>query len=283
MKLSELLARTSLKSAGRRVGLDVQMTGGQLTCSPLDSADPRYCSDFVLPSMKMVEACRADAFDIFLPWIEAGMLTEEQMRHAAARYHLGKTRSGQPMFWMIDDMLSPQDAHIGSDSSGCWLSALLKNREPMLLYWCPTHCLFGLNLMYDGRGTIGDGRGLPPAIAIVESEASAVVLSELFPETIWMAYATVSHLCVDLFSPLEGRTVTIYPRTDPYMCNYLYFEELAANVRRHLNINISVDTTLEDYATDEQKKRCIDLLDFLLEDCRRDLKLRRIMRANPSN
>ncbi len=39
-------------------------------------------------------------------------------------------------------------------------------------------------------------------IAIVESEASAVVLSELYPETVWMAYATTLH-----HHPLvEGRT-----------------------------------------------------------------------------
>lgn len=105
MKLSELLSRWSYKSIGREIGLDVQMVEGHLVCTPLDPNDPRYSMDFVMPSMKMISACRADDFDFFLPFIAAGKLTVKQMHHAAQRYHLGKTKSGQPMYWMIDDML----------------------------------------------------------------------------------------------------------------------------------------------------------------------------------
>ena len=106
-------------------------------------------------------------------------------------------------------------------------------------------------------------KGLDRTIAIVESEASAVVLSELFPETIWLSYATTAHLTPDLFAPLEGRTVTLYPRTDPTLSTYLFFEELADQTRRQYDIDLTVDTTLEDNATDSQKERCIDILEFL--------------------
>ena len=102
-------------------------------------------------------------------------------------------------------------------------------------------------------------------ICVVESEASAVILSEMLPESIWMAYATTSHLVPDLFAPLEGQTVTIYPRTDPTLSTFLFFEELADQTRRIYDIDLSVDTTLEDKATDDQKERCIDILDFILE------------------
>ena len=236
MTLNELLSRTSLKAIGRRID--------------------RHQTEFLLPSMEMVEVCRADDFDFFQPFIDAGKLTVEQMHHAAARYHLGKTKSGLPMFWMIDDTLDPLDAHIGNDT---WLFQLLKKREPLLEDWPIYHCLFGLHLLCQPAAS-----NLP--IAIVESEASAVVLSELFPESLWMAYATEPHLQMDLFQPLEGRTVTIYPRTDPYMSNYLFFDELAASVRRQYpSINISVSPILEDNATDDQKSRCIDLLDFIFK------------------
>ena len=104
-------------------------------------SDIRHQVDFILPSMPMVEACRADDFDFFEPFIAAGKVTVEQMRHAAERYYLGKTKSGQPIFWMIDDMLTPLDAHIGST----WISTLLKVREPLLEYWQVQHCLFGLH------------------------------------------------------------------------------------------------------------------------------------------
>ena len=104
-------------------------------------------------------------------------------------------------------------------------------------------------------------------ICVVESEASAVVLSELFPESIWMAYATIGHLTPDLFAPLEGQTVILYPRTDSTLSTYLFFNDLVDQTLRLYDLDLSVDTTLEDYATKEQKEREIDLVDFLLENC----------------
>ena len=100
---------------------------------------------------------------------------------------------------------------------------------------------------------------------VVESEQDAVVLSELFPESIWMAYATIEHLQIDLFAPLEGRNVILYPCTDLNMSNYVFFCDLAAAVhKQYPSIHITVDPILEDNATDEQKSRCIDLVEFLL-------------------
>ena len=286
MKWNDVFCNT-FKSIGQEIGLNVQMVEGYLTCTPLDPDDPRYSTDFILPSMKMVEACRADDFDFFQPWIAAGKLTEQQMLRAAERYHLGKTKSGQPIFWMIDDMQDPLDAHIGNG----WISTLLKKREPLLNHWRPNHCLFGLHLvagrpaldcvipfenvlarrssscgMFSKRNiTALRPKGLDKTVSIVESEASAVVLSELFPESIWMAYATTAHLAPELFAPLEGCTVTLYPRTDPTLSTYLFFEELADQTRRQYDLDITVDTTLEDHASPSQKERGIDILEFLLD------------------
>ena len=89
MKWNEVFCNT-FQSIGREVGLDVQMVEGYLTCKPLDPDDPRYSTDFILPSMKMVEACRANDFDFFQPWIEAGKITVEQMHRACQRYHLSE-------------------------------------------------------------------------------------------------------------------------------------------------------------------------------------------------
>jgi len=209
--------------------------------------------DFTLPSMPMVEACRANDFDFFHPLIESGDLTVDQMHHAAARYHLGKSKSGRPIFWMIDEMQEVLDGHIGNT----WVSQTLKSREPMLQYWQVKHCLFGLHL-------ISQCASMP--VNIVESEASAVVLCELLPEFLWMAYCDNSNLTVDLLEPLQGYSVTIYPRTDPSMSNYLFFLEYANTVRQtYPSIHLTIDDTLEENASSEQKSRCIDLLDFILD------------------
>ena len=210
--------------------------------------------DFLLPSMPMVNVCRSNDFDFFHPLIESGDLTISQMHHAANRYYLGKSKSGKTIFWMIDEMLRPLDGHLGDS----WVSSALKSREPLLEYWKVKHCLFGLHLLESDNS-------MP--ISIVESEQSAVLLSELLPDSIWMAYAHTSNLSVDLLEPLQGRTVTIYPRTDPTMSNYVFFLEYADLVRRaYPSINLSIDTTLEDRASPSQKSHCIDLLDFLLNE-----------------
>jgi hypothetical protein len=234
--------------------------------------------DLTVPSFPMIETCRANDFDFFQPFINAGKLTVSQMHHAAQRYYLGKTKSGLPMFWMINDMLQILDAHIGTDA---WLFPLLKKREPVLQYVRVEHCLFGLHLlntdsvchtdlsdptensMTNTNSSVSSVVEKP--ICIIESESSAVVLSELFPESIWMAYATTSHLTPDLFAPLQGRTVVLYPRTDPYGNTHLFFHDLASQVSQDYGIDITVDETLESHATATQKQRCIDLLDFLLE------------------
>lgn len=246
--------RNSFKSLGQEIGLDARMEEGRLVCKPLDPQDPRYAVDFILPSMKMVSACRSNDFDFFQPALKAGLINEAQILHACERYHLGKTKSGQPIFWMIDDMQDPLDAHIGDS----WISYLLKAREPLLKYWRVQHCLFGLHLLYTMPSDL--------PISIVEHEASAVILSELFPESIWMAYTTITHVLPDLLDPLEGRTVTIFPSTDNTLSNYVFFLEYSDLIyRTHLPIDLQIDPTLEDHATQDQKERGIDILDFILE------------------
>lgn len=211
--------------------------------------------DFALPSWPMVDACRTATLATFQPWIAAGRLTVAQMQRACRRYHLGQTKSGQPIYWMIDDLQRPLDAHIGTDS---WLSQLLKTREPLISNWCVEHCLFGLHLR-----TAPDLSTFS-SICVVESESSAVILSELFPEVLWMAWVSTAHLSPSLFYPLEGSKVIIYPRTDPCGSSYLFFQNLAALVRRQRpSIAITVDSILEKHASQAQKARGIDLLDFL--------------------
>ena len=119
------------------------------------------------------------------------------------------------------------------------------------------HCLFGLH-------QISESEQKP--IGIVESERSAVLLSELCPELIWLAYIYGCNLNVNSFEPLQGRKITLFPRTDSVKETYLSFLELADQVKRcYKDIDISVSRFLEDNANDDQKRREIDLLQYLLE------------------
>ena len=219
----------------------------------------------IRPQASMVSVSRADDSDFCLETVAKGWLTTEQMRHAAERYRLGKSKSGKPIFWMIDELGILRDGHLGDT----WVSQLLKARNPELTKSIPvSHCLFGLHLLTAEDRDFAECTIAPePAvISIVESERSAVILSELIPESLWMAYSVLPNLTPDLLAPLAGHTVIFYPRTDPSMSNYVFFLEYASQVRSlYPSININVDSTLEDCASTSQKSRCIDLLDFILE------------------
>ena len=71
----------------------------------------------------------------------------------------------------------------------------------------------------------------------------------------------------DFFLPfLDSGRVTIYPRTDPSLSTFLFFEDLVDLIRRQYDIDITVDPILENHATADQKERCIDILEFLIEN-----------------
>lgn len=222
----------------------------------------------------LVDDCRADDSDFCIEVVKRGLLTEEQMHRAAERYRLGKSRSGKTIYWMINELGTCYDGHIGSGSHAAdtWVSTLLKHRIPELAqYFPPTeHCLFGLHLLDECHpepveGSLHLGRD-DRSVALVESERSAVILSEVFPDLTWLATAHPANATVDRFEPLQGHPVTLFPRTDDTKSTYLSWVELADHAERLYHLDITVDDTLEKHATPEQKARCIDLVDFIFDN-----------------
>ncbi len=75
--------------------------------------------------------------------VAAGLISQEGMQRAAQRYLLGRSRSNETVFWMIDDQQRVRDGMVGDS----WASVLLKERGLIDRQWCPQHCLFGLHLL----------------------------------------------------------------------------------------------------------------------------------------
>ena len=220
-------------------------------------------------AVNIIDICRADSFDFFRPAIDARLLTEQQMHHACSRYRLGKSRSGMPIFWMIDELGIVRDGRTG----GTWVSQLLKAREPRLLsQWHARHCLFGLHLLAEaplslpGRNTTEAHTGAAggASVCIVERESSAVILSELFPEQLWLATSYPINFSIASFEPLQGCEGALYPTTDSTGEQYLNWLETAREAAQAYRLDITVKDILELHATEEQKQQKIDLVDFLL-------------------
>jgi hypothetical protein len=201
--------------------------------------------------------------------VNCGYLSFGQMLHAACRYRLGASRSGRVIFWQIDNEGIPHDGKIVCYEPNChrskkddekptWVKTLLRyrNHEPKSDLELP-HCLFGLHLLRESGGEV----------AIVEAEKTAVIMSEHFPQYIWLASGGLTELQDFKFRPLRGRKVVLFPDTDTDGTAFRTWHRIAQEVMTSPfwegSPPIRVSGILEQKATPAQKEAKIDLIDFL--------------------
>ena len=209
----------------------------------------------------------SDQSDFCQAVVACGYMTRQQMQRAAQRYRLGRSRDGGVIFWQIDPLGQICDGKIMHYRPDChrdhshhpdWVSSILKrhylNEEPDLAAQIPTvHCLFGthlLNLQVD-------------SVAVVESEKTAVIMSERHPECLWLATGGLNELTPQKLFPLRGRRIILFPDTDPDGKAYATWYRIMLEAQRLLGQPIHLSPLLERHATPEQKARKIDIADLL--------------------
>ncbi len=109
-----------------------------------------------------------------------------------------------------------------------------------------------------------------PLIAIVESEKTAVILSAHYPQYTWLASGGLGEVQVEKFRPLQGRRIILFPDTDPEGKAYQHWYQAAQCVMAQPfwegSPPIRVSAILEQHATPDQKRRKIDLVEYLTEN-----------------
>lgn len=273
MKLRDL-SRNSLKAIGRKLGLDVQVVDGHLQVREL-LPRPMWCWRLSAKS----SFCRAV--------VQTGMLTHRQMVHAALRYRLGCSIDDAVIYWQIDQlgqvhdgklMWYGPDCHRLKHRNASWVIFLLKQHfgVPQDTFQ-PTHVFFGTHLLkYEGRCKMADVKSVksvksvcPITVCVVEAEKSAVILSELYPQYIWLAAGGMNEVQVSKFLPLQHYRVILFPDTDPEGRAFRTWYDAAQQVMRSFfwppHNPIRVSPLLELNASEDQKHRKIDLVDFLFE------------------
>jgi hypothetical protein len=107
-------------------------------------------------------------------------------------------------------------------------------------------------------------------VAIVEAEKTAFILSQHYPQYIWLAAGGLTELQVEKFRPLCGRKVVLFPDADPEGVAYRRWYGIAREVEKQLFWEeegpIFVSKILEERVSDEQKAQKIDLIEFLFEE-----------------
>lgn len=122
--------------------------------------------------------------------------------------------------------------------------------------WKLTQTLFGLHLLHDAPKSKG--------VCIVESEKTAVVMSIIMPQFVWLSCGGASMLDICLTNShdaLAGRRVLIFPDKEKDGKNfYMMWQEVC---RRHPSLNLSVSDVLEH---DTELQPGDDIADLYLAD-----------------
>ena len=208
--------------------------------------------------------------------VSNGFLSEEQMQRAAQRYRLGASRDGGVIFWQIDEcdqlrdgkiMHYRPDCHRDHDRKPTWAAYLLRKAGQLPQDWNTDHCLFGLHLLETHPRPLpmmeGQGGGSP--IAVVEAEKTAVIMSEVKPEYVWLATGGKTELNVAKLRPLEGRRIILFPDTDADGQTYRDWYDVAEAASDVFGHPVTVSSLLEQRATPAQKTAKIDLVDLLFQ------------------
>ena len=102
-------------------------------------------------------------------------------------------------------------------------------------------------------------------VAIVESEKTAVIMSEHCPDAIWLATGGINQFHPQLLLPLRGRRIILFPDTDPDGKTYQQWRQVARDAQQLLGHPVYVSDLLERNATPEEKARKIDIADYLAD------------------
>ena len=273
---------SSIKRIAHSLGLEVHMVEGRMQIRELRPVDRRPLWAQRLSSRSSF--CRAV--------VQSGLLTHRQMVRAALRYRLGRSKDDAVIYWQIDQrgrvhdgklMWYGPDCHRLKHRNATWVVWLLKKHYGVEEHVCrPVHVFFGLHLLANTDHTNNTDFIISrrnnfqfsilnfqfDTVCIVEAEKSAVILSELYPQYIWLAAGGMNELQPYKFQPLKHYRVILFPDTDPEGKTYRRWYEAAQEVNRQPwwegSPPVMVSPILEQHATEAQKAAKIDIADLII-------------------
>ena len=205
---------------------------------------------------------------------------EEQVAEVLARYRTGSSRDGRIIYWQIDEhgqvragkvMAYDLDGHRMKDGKGnvCWVHSMKIDGIRFDEMLAP-QCLFGGHLApllspQGGKTAMPEYSPLGEieGAAIVESEKTAIIMSLIKPDTVWLATGGKANFKEQMLWPLLGYEVAVYPDADALHD----WAVRIAQLNRELGHRLYIPTgyyNLMDY--DEARREGWDLADILLRE-----------------
>jgi hypothetical protein len=178
------------------------------------------------------------------------------------RYYIGTARNGKTIFWLVDGNGSVRtgqiilyDKNTGKRSRTepiQWTHSSIPN-------FVMEQCFFGLHLLATEPKT--------KPIAIVESPKTAVLMSALMSDFIWLASCGKNGLSDSKMEALAGRTIVLYPdlgrfdvKRDGQTVSITAFQLWSEQAQRfnQQGFKVSVSDTLEQYVKSLPESLAID-------------------------
>ena len=205
---------------------------------------------------------------------------EEQVAEVLARYRTGSTRDGRIIYWQIDEygqvragkvMAYDLDGHRKKDGKGnvCWVHSMKIDGIRFDEMLAP-QCLFGEHLApllspQGGKTAMPEYSPLGEieGAAIVESEKTALIMSLVCPDKVWLATGGKANFKEQMLWPLLGHEVAVYPDADALHD----WAVRIAQLNRELGHRLYIPTgyyNLMDH--DEARREGWDLADILLRE-----------------
>ena len=218
---------------------------------------------------------------------------EEQVAEVLARYRTGSTRDGRIIYWQIDEygqvragkvMAYDLDGHRKKDGkvNVCWVHSMKIDGIRFDEMLAP-QCLFGEHLINvdvnandnchpedihrEAQSTLSFSSSLalqavtPPLVMLVESEKTALIMSLVCPDKVWLATGGKANFKESMLWPLLGHEVAVYPDADALHDWYAR----AVEMNRTLGTRLHIPTwyyNLMDH--DEARREGLDLADVVL-------------------
>lgn len=193
-------------------------------------------------------------------------------------YKVGTSKhwNGSTIFWQIDNRgcirsgkvmdYDPATGHRikGEQPRVCWVHSLLHLQN---FHLC--QCLFGEHLL---------SRFPYSKVAIVESEKTAIIASNFFPQYLWLATGGImGKFKPEVMEVLRGREVFLFPDLKGYE---KWSEQ--ASVLEPICKSVTVLDILERMATQDEREQGLDLADYLMRDETKEQILQKVIDQNPA-
>ena len=195
------------------------------------------------------------------------IFTEKRTDRIISKYLIGTSThwNGATVFWQIDteNLIRGGKIMLYSSKNGkrikipfnhiTWVHSVLLNKNRINEFNL-NQCLFGLHLI--------DQQPYLP-IAIVESEKTACIMSEIFDNYIWLACGSLSNLNEKMLHPIKNKKVVLYPDLSINQKAYKEWKTTSEKLNKK-DFNISVSHLLEGHCSEQQREKGFDIADYFL-------------------